>query len=131
MKLQILPFLLLGLLSSAPVWAQTATASADSDADSSTILPIAPSARAVVDMRYACEWLAYSYEVPVRVPQEILLAGYSYSDAMIALSMMHKGASLNELLELRRNMRWEQVAAQVEIDPQTLPLAVRGLLYMK
>jgi len=128
MKLQILPFLLLGLLSSAPVWAQTATASADSDADSSTILPIAPSARAVVDMRYACEWLAYSYEVPVRVPQEILLAGYSYSDAMIALSMMHKGASLNELLELRRNMRWEQVAAQVEIDPQTLPLAVRGLL---
>lgn len=126
MKRQIFPalvsLLLLGPFPERLAWAQPlATSTAE-------ILPVAPSTRAVTDLRYASEWLARSYEVPVRVPQEMLLAGYSYSDALIALSLMHRGASLNELLELRRKMRWDQVAARVEIDPQTLPEVIRGLL---
>lgn len=98
--------------------------------DNPEILPEAPSVQAVPDLRMACEWMARAYEIPARVPQEMLLHGYTYADALVALSLMHKGASFNELLELRRQMRWLEVAKQVEIDPNTLPLAVRGLLQL-
>ena len=129
MKLQIFPWILLGILSTAPlVGAQPAAQ--DPETAAVAPLPQVPSGRAVVDMRFACEWLADSYEIPARVPQEMFLAGYSYSDAIIALSLMHKGASLNELLELRRQMRWMEVAERVEIDPNTLPVVVRGLLQL-
>ena len=129
MKFQIFPLILMGILATAPlVGAQPP--SEVSESASIAPLPQVPSTRAVVDMRFACEWLADSYEIPSRVPQEIFLSGYSYSDAMVALGLMHKGASLNELLELRRHMRWLEVANQVEIDPNTLPVAVRGLLQL-
>lgn len=131
MKLQIFPWILLASLSCSPLaGAQSGTASSEPDAAVVSPLPQAPSERAVVDMRFACEWMADSYEIPARVPQEMLLAGYSYSDALIALSLMHKGASLNELLELRRKMRWMEVAERVEIDANTLPVAVRNLLQL-
>lgn len=138
MKLQIFPFILLGLLSAAPLAGAQPDSGAPEDAavtasDSVEVvapLPQVPSVRAVVDMRFACEWLADSYEIPARVPQEMFLAGYSYSDAIIALALMHKGASLNELLELRRQMRWLEVAERVEIDPMTLPIPVRSLLQL-
>jgi hypothetical protein len=129
MKLQIFPWLMLAILSTAPLVAAQA-APQDPETAAVAPLPQVPSSRAVVDMRFACEWLADSYEIPARVPQEMFLAGFSYSDAMIALGLMHKGASLNELLELRRQMRWLEVAERVEIDPQTLPGPLRGLLQL-
>ena len=138
MKLQIFPFLLLALLSAAPLAQAQTDQSVPEDtavtaSDSVEVLPPlpgVPSVTAVVDLRFACEWLADAYEIPVRVPQEMLLNGYSYSDAIIALALMHKGASLNELLELRRQMRWLEVAERVEIDPMTLPIPVRNLLQL-
>ena len=127
MKLPMFSCLLAGLLCLAPV-AGAQTPTEETALETLAPLPGVPSHRAAVEMRFACEWLAESYEVPARVPQEILLAGYSYSDAIIALALMHKGASLNELLELRRQMRWEEVARRVEVDANTLPAVVRGLL---
>lgn len=131
MKLQIFPLILLGMLAGAPL-VNAQPADDDNDAANEMVAPLpqVPSMRAAVDMRFACEWLADSYEIPARVPQEMLLAGYSYSDAMIALALMHKGASLNELLELRRQMRWPEIAERVEIDANTLPVAVRNLLQL-
>lgn len=83
---------------------------------------------AVADLKLASEWMGSSYEIPARVPEELLLAGHSYADTMIALSMMSKGASLNELVESRPYHRWEQIAKKVELDPQALPDPIRVLL---
>ena len=83
---------------------------------------------AVADLKLASEWMATSYEIPVRVPEELLLAGNTYADTLIALSMMAKGASLNELVESRPYHRWEQIARKVELDPQALPDPIRVLL---
>jgi len=138
MKLQIFPFVVLGLLCAAPlagaqpdpVYTEDTAVTAPDQRDVIAPLPQVPSSTAAVDMRFASEWLADSYEIPARVPQEMFLGGYSYSDCIIALSLMHKGASLNELLELRREMRWIDVAKRVEIDPMTLPIPVRNLLQL-
>ena len=84
--------------------------------------------RAAADLRLSSEWLARSYEIPERVPQEMLLAGYDYADVLVALALMEKGASLNELLTLRQSLLWPEVARRVELDPQDLPSPVRSLL---
>lgn len=80
------------------------------------------------DLLLASEWMATSYEITPRVPQEMLYIGHTYSDVLIALALMSKGASLNELLELRPLHRWEKIAQKVEIDPQTLAAPIRELL---
>jgi hypothetical protein len=136
MKLPIFHALFLGLWlgGAAQGWAhpegpRSETAHSESSA-AVDILPEAPSTQAAADLMLASDWLARAYEVPARVPQEMLLHGYTYADTLIALSMMHKGASLNELLELRRQMRWQEVAERVELDPNTLPAAVRSLLQL-
>lgn len=127
MNLKIFPLLILAALTASPAgWAQPGSDLPEAAAVQP--LPQVPSQQAVVDLRLSCDWLARSYEIPARVPQEMLLSGYSYSDVLIALAFMHKGASLNELLELRRQMRWQEVAARVELDPNTLPSPVRSLL---
>jgi hypothetical protein len=84
--------------------------------------------RAATDVRLASEWLAQAYEIPERVPQEMLLAGYDYADVLVALAMMGKGASLNEILQLRETMQWTDVARKVELDPQALPAPIQPLL---
>ena len=84
--------------------------------------------RAAADLILACEWMAHCYEIPARVPQEMLLAGHSYPDTLIALALMAKGASLNELMELRAYHRWDVIAKKVELDPQTLPAPIQPLI---
>lgn len=126
MKHAIVRLLCLGLLIGL---APAALARPSSDDDSSLPHAVDLSARqAGADLRQAASWLARCYEVPERVPQEMFLAGYTYSDALVAFAMMHKGASLNELLEQRRKLRWAEVARQVEIDPNTLPEVIKPLL---
>lgn len=87
---------------------------------------------AAADTRMASEWLAEAYRLPPRVPQELLFNGYSYSETLIALAMMGQGASLNELLELRAyrgGKRWREIARQIELDPDALPLVIQELLW--
>jgi hypothetical protein len=83
---------------------------------------------AATDMLLASEWISKSYEITARVPQEMFCAGHDYSDVLIAMGLMAKGASLNELMEQRKYYRWEEVARRVEIDPQTLAPVLRDLL---
>jgi hypothetical protein len=83
---------------------------------------------AASDMLLASEWIARSYEITARVPQEMLCAGHRYSDVLIAMGLMAKGASLNELMEQRKYYRWAEVARRVEVDPQTLAAPLRELL---
>ncbi|MGM9998942.1 MAG: hypothetical protein ACI38Q_06075 [Candidatus Bruticola sp.] len=84
----------------------------------------AQSAQALAEMRLAARWFASAYDIPARVPEEMFLAGYTYSDAVAALSLMDAGASLNEVLEKRRTNRWDEVARLVGIDPASLPKPV-------
>jgi len=83
---------------------------------------------AAADLRLASQWLAHSYQIPTRVPQEMLLAGYNYSDTLVALALIGQGASLNEVLELRQTRLWPAVARSVEIDPGKLPASIQDLL---
>ncbi len=83
---------------------------------------------AAADLRLASQWLAYAYQIPARVPQEMLLAGYGYSDTLVALALVGQGASLNEVLELRQTRLWPAVAREVEVDPQKLPPTIQDLL---
>jgi len=83
---------------------------------------------AAADIRLTSEWMAKCYEIPKRVPLEMLIDGHDYADVMVALAMMAKGCSLNELLFQRQTHRWEPVARIVELDPQTLPQPIRDLL---
>ena len=82
------------------------------------------SVQALNEMRLVSRWFAAAYDIPARVPEEMFLAGYTYSDAIVALSLMDAGASLNEVLEQRRNHRWDEVAASVGIEPSSLPKPV-------
>lgn len=82
------------------------------------------SSLAVTDMRLVSLWFADAYGIPARVPEELFLAGYSYSDAVAAFSLMDAGASLNEILELRRTNRWDAVAGKLGINIDSLPEAV-------
>ena len=83
---------------------------------------------AAADLRLASQWLAYTYQIPARVPQEMLLAGYDYGDTLIALALMGQGASLNEVLQQRQSLRWPEVARQVALDPEELSPALRDLM---
>ena len=82
------------------------------------------SVQALNEMRLVSRWFASAYDIPARVPEEMFLAGYTYSDAVVALSLMDAGASLNEVLEKRRNHRWDEVASLVGIEPSSLPKPV-------
>ncbi len=89
-------------------------------------------ARAAADARLAASWMAKAYQVPERVPQEMLFAGYSYAETIVALALMGEGASLNEVLELRRlrgGKRWREIAEEIRIDPDHLPEAVKAVLW--
>ncbi|MBQ7503455.1 hypothetical protein IJT93_12235 [bacterium] len=86
------------------------------------------SVQALADARLASLWFAEAYDIPPRVTEEMFIAGYTYADAVVALSLMNQGASLNEALELRRVHRWDEVAKALNIDPETLPKPVRELL---
>ncbi len=82
------------------------------------------SVQALNEMRLVSRWFAAAYDIPARVPEEMFLAGYTYSDAIVAFSLMDAGASLNEVLEKRRNNRWDEVAKLVGIEPSSLPKPV-------
>lgn len=83
---------------------------------------------ALSDARLASMWIAKSVDIPDSVPEDMLLAGYSYSDVLIALALMDYGASLNELLEQRQRKRWTKVASEVGIEPSELPSVIRDLM---
>ncbi|MFA7480676.1 MAG: hypothetical protein WC314_09245 [Vulcanimicrobiota bacterium] len=87
---------------------------------------------AAVDARFASSWIAGSYKVPERVPQELLYNGYSYAETLIALAFMGEGVSLNEILEQRRLLggaRWKDVASTLNIDTAALPPEISQLLW--
>lgn len=87
---------------------------------------------AAADMRLAADWIAHGYKIPERVPQEMLIQGYSYAETLIALGLMGEGASLNDILELRRlrgGGRWREIAEDLSIDPDKLPLPLREILW--
>ncbi len=97
---------------------------AKSQSSSKKALAPNQSVQALNEMRLVSRWFAAAYDIPARVPEEMFLAGYTYSDAVVALSLMDAGASLNEVLEKRRNHRWDEVAAAVGIEPSSLPKPV-------
>lgn len=86
------------------------------------------SKRAMSQMRLVALWFAKAYAIPARVPEEMFMAGYTYSDAVVAFSLMDAGASLNEILEQRRHKRWDDVAQSLGIDYMALPQAVRQVM---
>ena len=61
-------------------------------------------------------------------PQEMLLAGYGYGNTLVALALVDRGASLNEVLEQRQRHLWPEVARRVEVDVDRLPGAIRDLM---
>ena len=85
-------------------------------------------AQAAAEARFASLWFASAYDIPARVTEEMFISGYTYSDAVLALSLVNQGASLNEVLELRRTNRWDDTAKKVGVDPESLPKAVRSLI---
>ena len=92
--------------------------------DRKKVIPADESEQAVADVRLASLWFAKAYDIPPRVTEELLIAGYTYGDVVAALSLMNGGASLNEVLELRRSNRWDDVAQKVEVDLDGLPSIV-------
>jgi hypothetical protein len=87
---------------------------------------------AAVDARFASTWIAGSYEVPDRVPQELLYNGYSYAETLIAMAYMGEGASMNDVLEQRRLMggaRWKDIASTLSVDTSRLPKEISQLLW--
>lgn len=87
---------------------------------------------AAVDSRFAATWIAGSYDVPERVPQELLYNGYSFAETMIAMAFMGEGLSLNEVLEQRRlrgGARWAEVAQVLGLDTGRLAQPIAQLLW--
>lgn len=87
---------------------------------------------AAVDSRFAATWIAGSYDVPERVPQELLYNGYSYAETLIAMAYMGEGLSLNEVLEQRRlrgGARWAEVAQTLGLDTGRLAQPIAQLLW--
>ncbi|MBQ7568700.1 hypothetical protein IJT17_07850 [bacterium] len=85
----------------------------------------------VADIRLASQWIASAYQIPARVPEEMLLAGHSYGDTLVALSLMDYGASLNDVLEKRASMRWPNVADAVGIGVDELPSVIQAIMVKK
>ena len=85
----------------------------------------------VADLRLASKWIADAYQIPARVPEEMLLAGHSYADVLVALALMDYGASLNEVLEQRLTQRWPAVATSVGIGPSELPRVIQNVMVHK
>lgn len=83
---------------------------------------------AAADMPLACQWMASAYDIPERVPQEILIKGYDYADTLTALAFMSEGGSLNRILEVRQNHLWPQVAENLRLDPRQLPEPIYNIL---
>ena len=87
---------------------------------------------AAVDTRFASSWIGDSYQVPARVPQEMLYNGYSYAETLIAMAYMAEGVSLNEVLEQRRLLggaRWKEIASTLGVDTELLPKEISQLLW--
>ena len=82
----------------------------------------------VADIRLASQWMAAAYQIPARVPEEMLLAGHSYGDVLVALNLMDYGASLNQVLEARRSKRWPAVADEVGIGVGELPDVIQAVM---
>lgn len=150
-KVSVLSVLACSLLA-APGWANPAgadvagaevlprlplLASADSEAiaakkDEKTIgVPPAQVTGNVADLRLASQWMAAAYRIPARVPEEMLLAGHSYGDVLVALALMDYGASLNELLEQRQDKRWPAVAEAVGVGVNDLPAVIKAVMVRK
>ncbi|MDO5297019.1 MAG: hypothetical protein Q4F00_10415 [bacterium] len=85
----------------------------------------------VADIRMASQWMAAAYQIPARVPEEMLLAGHSYGDVLVALNLMDYGASLNQVLEKRRYKRWPDVAESVGIGVSELPGVIQAVMVKK
>ena len=85
----------------------------------------------VADIRLAAQWMAAAYQIPARVPEEMLLAGHSYGDVLIALSLMDYGASLNNVLEQRSSKRWPAVAEAVGVGFSELPRVIQVAMVKK
>lgn len=87
---------------------------------------------AAVDTRFASSWIGGSYEVPDRVPQELLYSGYSYAETLIAMAFMAEGVSMNDVLEQRRltgGARWKDIASTLGVDTTRLPKEISDLLW--
>ena len=113
-----LSIIFLGFILAVPAWAQSDLHGRERIAAS--------------DLRMAAEWIAYGYKIPERVPQEMLIQGYSYAETLVALGLMGEGASLNEVLEQRRlrgGSRWREIAEDLDLDPDKLPKPLRELLW--
>ncbi len=85
----------------------------------------------VAEMRLASEWIGKAYQIPARVPEELMLAGHSYADILVALALMDYGASLNRVLELRQHKRWADVANEVGIGEKELPAVIQAIMAKK
>ena len=83
---------------------------------------------AAADMPLACQWMAHAYDIPERVPQEILIKGYDYADTLTALAFMSEGGSLNRILDVRFNHLWPEVADNLSMDPKQLPEPIYNIL---
>lgn len=83
---------------------------------------------AAADLPLACQWMAAAYDIPERVPQEILLKGYDYADTLTALAFMSEGGSLNRILEVRKDHLWPEVAEHLHMDPKQLPEPIVNIL---
>lgn len=83
---------------------------------------------AMADARLASSWIARAYDIPARVPEEMLFEGYSYGDTLVALAIMDEGASLNEVLEQRTGHRWAEVARSVGLSSKDLPPVIRRIM---
>lgn len=87
---------------------------------------------AAVDTRFAASWIAGSYKVPARVPQELLYNNYSFAETLIAMAFMAEGVSMNEILEQRRlqgGARWKDIADTLGVDTAALPPEISQLLW--
>lgn len=87
---------------------------------------------AAAEARFASTWIAGSYDVPDRVVEEMLYAGYSYAETLIAMAYMGEGLSLNEVLEQRRlrgGARWTEIAQTLGLDTHKLPQPISQLLW--
>ena len=107
---------------------------ADSDGDPGWTEEVSETRKrlAAVDTRFAASWIAGSYKVPARVPQELLYNNYSFAETLIAMAFMGEGVSMNEILEqrsLQGGARWRDIADTLGVDTTKLPPEISQLLW--